>query len=477
MHKRVQTRRTATSFLLTFAVLFISVATLLPTIGSSNSDGDFSYDIRHFSFQTLSNATQNSSSTDLRFCFTIGSLYYDEVGFVFSTSNPSPTVENSDRWSAGTVYSSISSTPAPAGRWWVAVKLSSIPHEDFETVIYVRPYIKNNGAYSYGDAKGITVCEALTIDRTVAGENAVFNSASPSGAYYENGDFTVSKTIGEIRGNDHFFPTARDPTWKCLYFEYSILWNPTLANTADPRISIASFDDCELFGFYTRDDAANGKYGGRFDFKKTFVYAKTAGSVYYGPKGELQEPITSASVPAIGEYGWHRIGVVFDMSLVFDPAKQDKRDADPHGVLYYAISELYIDGVCVWEIRNSIQGYWHSSSHSWKGTGSALRPNRAIPFMAIRSDRSLTGEFGPGGAYGTLYNGVWYVELDSVPVNMYIEDVADADDPFFVAVSDVHWSCGGGFVRQVSPVSDPTPRTVNLGGENYPGTIWYVFDN
>ena len=47
----------------------------------------------------------------------------------------------------------------------------------------------------------------------------------------------------------------------------------------------------------------------------------------------------------------------------------------------------------------------------------------------------------------------------------------------FVAVSDVHWSCGGGFVRQVSPVADPANRTVTLGENECSGKIWYVFDN
>ena len=300
-------------------------------------------------------------------------------------------------------------------------------------------------------------------------------TSSSSGTYVKKANIRSSL----LSNGKHFYPhSSNDNKGNDLLIEFSLLWNESMKNLKDGSIAIGRIgnnnggDAANAFYFNCGDNLPGewSPYAGSFE-------CGAFRTVEYGPEGTVQQNAAPDQYPYIGEDGWHRIGVVFDMSLVFDPAKQDRRDADPHGVLYYAVSELYIDGVCVWEIRNSIQGYWHSSSHSWKGTGYALRPNRALPFMAIRSDRSLTGEFGPGGAYGTLYNGVWYVELDSVPVNMYIEDVTDADDPFFVAVSDVHWSCGGGFVRQVSPVSDPTPRTVNLGGENYPGTIWYVFDN
>ena len=60
---------------------------------------------------------------------------------------------------------------------------------------------------------------------------------------------------------------------------------------------------------------------------------------------------------------------------------------------------------------------------------------------------------------------------------MTIPGITESENAVYVAISDVHWSCGGGFVRQVSPVADPANRTVTLGENECSGKIGYVFDN
>ena len=483
------------AFLLIFAILTVSVVSLLPVATAADPVGDYAGDIRDFGWQTLSDANQTDAATDLRFLFTIGSLDYDEVGFVFSTSNSAPTAGGSGTYSTETVHSSVTANgktySAGAGRFWVAVKLSTIPLANFEDVIYIRPFVKVGENYSYVDAAAITVCEALTFDKTVAGESEIFDFSNPSSGTeysYEYNKFTVSKTIADIRGDQHFFKTSDEDDWKNLYFEYSILWNPTLANTAEARMSVASFKDCELFGFYTRDDNDWHEYAGHFDMNKTFVYGSkgmdgpewtsyegTATSCIQGDKtykGSMDDPITENSYPAIGQYGWHRIGFVYNMSTQSNSTKQNK---DSHGVLYWATSSLYIDGVKVWEVRNSIQGWWNSGSTKWSGTSFALRPNYAMPWLAIKDGKTLTSQFDDDK--GVLYKGIWYAEIDDVTVKMQIPNVSGATGDAFVAVSDVHWSCGGGFVRNVSPVADPVARNITFGGNDYSAKIWYVFDN
>ena len=275
----MQIKRRSVAFLLIFAMLTVSVVSLLPVATAADPVGDYAGDIQDFGWQSLSDANQTDAATDLRFLFTIGSLDYDEVGFVFSTSNSAPTAGGSGTYSTETVHSSVTANgktySAGAGRFWVAVKLSTIPLANFEDAIYVRPFVKVGENYSYVDAATITVCEALTFDKTVAGESEIFDFSNPSSGTeysYEYNKFTVSKTIADIRGDQHFFKTSDEDDWKELYFEYSILWNPTLANTAEARMSVASFKDCELFGFYTRDDNDWHEYGGHFDMNKTFVY-------------------------------------------------------------------------------------------------------------------------------------------------------------------------------------------------------------
>ena len=153
-------------------MLIVSVAVFFPTLVSAEYTDHFE-DFEDFGFQVRTNATQNSSSTGLRFVYTIGALYYDKVGFVFSTSNQNPTVGGTGcaSYRASTVYPSITTDgvayPARSGRYWVAVELTGIPHAKFDKRIYVRPYLQYEGEYYYGDTDavgGVEVAEALGED-------------------------------------------------------------------------------------------------------------------------------------------------------------------------------------------------------------------------------------------------------------------------------------------------------------------------
>ena len=202
MRKHHSTRR-ATSLLVLLAMLIVSVAALLPTVASADPVGDHASDIQDFSYQTLSSANPNDDDTDLRFMFTVGSLDYDAVGFVFSTSDSAPTAGGKNTYSTEIVYRTITANgdeiPAPTDRYWVAVKLSDILLSDFETTIYVRPFIKDGANYSYVDAASLTVLEALTLDKVVAGEGSIYNSKSPSGPYVYGVEGIVRQCLS-VRG-------------------------------------------------------------------------------------------------------------------------------------------------------------------------------------------------------------------------------------------------------------------------------------
>ena len=95
---------------------------------------------------------------------------------------------------------------------------------------------------------------------------------------------------------------------------------------------------------------------------------------------------------------------------------------------------------------------------------------------------STSGEF--TGAIE--YNGVTFVDLDTVPVKMTISNITESENAVYIALSDVHWVCGTGFRRNVSPVADPVDRTIVLDDKGTAdpaddvtcsGKIWYVFDN
>ena len=470
MQKRTQARRTATSLLLFFAMLIVGVAVFFPTLVSAEYTDHFE-DFEDFGFQVRTNATQNSSSTGLRFVYTIGALYYDKVGFVFSTSNQNPTVGGTGcaSYRASTVYPSITTDgvayPARSGRYWVAVELTGIPHAKFDKRIYVRPYLQYEGEYYYGDVKDITVCEALTYDKTVAGEEEIFDSRHPAGQYYNTNyhTFVVSKKARDFCGDKVFHPTTADPDGNDLWFEYSFLWNPTFDNWTE-------LSEMEVAGIWNQDGlyqhhrafyycylSANAvtycPYAGHFDYttqvpgiyEACFLDPGNGQPIYLG---DFDNPITEASSPAFGEYGWHRVGVRFHQEATKSGSN----------VVYSGIHELYVDGVKVWVTRTNVQG----------NNGKSLMEKDAMLWTA-RTTAASGYEAGPGGLY--------YKENHNISFKLYMDQsLLTSAKSIFVAVADVHWTCGDGFVRRVSPVSNPKDRELILGQTRCSGKIWYVFD-
>lgn len=453
MQKRVLWRRTATSLLLLFAMLFVSIALFLPTVTATEYTGDFE-DFEDFGYQVRSNATQNSSSTGLRFVFSIGALYYDRVGFVLSTSNQNPTVNgtNCTVSRASTAYSSITtdggSITARPGRYWVAVEVTGIPHAQFDKRIYVRPYIQFDGEYYYGEVKDITVCEALTYDKTVAGESQIYNSKEHGGPYAEGSLAFVlglSKTYQAIQGSNHFYPSsyAVGAQGNDLLFEYSFLWNPTLYNDYNPEIKVTTLrindtNRVNLYCVYTEDNYSTYcPYVGAFDYFSE--YPNSAACVQYGPNGGYSSsPHPQNAYPYIGNFGWHRLGVRMH---------QEVASVSGSNVTYSGYSELYVDGVRVWKIALAVNG--------------VLKNKNLLLFTATASNGQITG---------------YSDNTNSVRVQMRLDSVTPSEEAVFVAVADAHWTCGHDFVRRVSPVTNPKDREVALGMTRCSGKIWYVFD-
>jgi len=159
--------------LLAAAALVVVVAMLLSFSVSADAPQE---EIANFSFQTISGDSLSSPTTSLRFLFTIGSLDYSRVGFVFSKTNAEPTVGGSGCYLFETtsVHSSIWAggvrTPAPDGRYWVAVKMTNIPNASFSTPIYVRPFVQDGSGVRYLPTKDLTACGAFGHDNPVAGK-------------------------------------------------------------------------------------------------------------------------------------------------------------------------------------------------------------------------------------------------------------------------------------------------------------------
>jgi len=150
-------------------VLLILAVLLLFSLASSASEPPEEIDA--FGFQTIAADSAESPSTSLRFVFTVGSLNYTRVGFVFSSSNENPTVGGADCSIHETtaVYSSIYAdgerVSAPKGRYWVAVKMTGIPQASFGDRIYVNAFVEDGEGIRYATTKNTTVRYAFAIDR------------------------------------------------------------------------------------------------------------------------------------------------------------------------------------------------------------------------------------------------------------------------------------------------------------------------
>ena len=148
-------------------LLVILTTLVFPFFRSSAAPAE---EIRDLCFQTTSGDTVDSENTSLRFLFTVGSLDYTRVGFVFSNSNENPTVGGEDCYihETATVYSAVradgESVPAPAGRYWVAVKITDIPHASFGERIYVNAFVEDGSGIRYATARSTTVRYAFALD-------------------------------------------------------------------------------------------------------------------------------------------------------------------------------------------------------------------------------------------------------------------------------------------------------------------------
>lgn len=382
-------KRRALPLLLFFALLIVSVAILIPTAASADPE---QAEIQNFSWQKLSALDISSDDpTELRFLFTISEdkLHdYDEVGFVFSKTNPVPSVNGSSCFKKTTdkVYRSVTADghteSAPDGRYWVAVKMTNIPHSYFDGPIYVSAFVTDSDGTRYSDAEVITVCSAdghvhtvsnpdysvpaSVISRTkkvghcdgcgldnVIQYGSSFSPAelrykSGGGNVFSNASFDPNVKFSTVRGSDHFYPTDGFPDGKDFYFEVDLLWNPTIANSPDDEFHLLIWNSGysgqgdkynNIFLLAPKDGAAGCycKFAGGFD------YGAGTG-VLDGPEAGDTQPWGNypnlESVEGANDYGWHRIGVRLH------------QEAEPDGVnvTYSGVAYLYIDGLQRWAI-------------------------------------------------------------------------------------------------------------------------------
>ena len=490
MQKHTKSRGLA--LLLILLTIIVTVAVILPT-ASSDEPGE----IQQFGYQTLSALDlAGDDETDLRFLFTIGNLAYDEVGFVFSKTNETPTIGGvgCGRKATTTVYSTVTANgtpkPAPNGRYWVAVKLSDIPHEYFDGALYVRPYV-DDGVIRYGNVAALTVCTAAGhthAPELTAGYCAGCNlngvqgdlsiqkwTSSNSGAYTPN-----RATLGDIRGNRHFYDEGND-----LLIEYSVLWNESANNLSVAKIKTNQYYNPYIDTRFTPTEAGTSgnkniiywsladncqgsdcKFAGGFEWggidqnEADNPYPKFTASVWDAEKQKYVTGDQRDDFPNIGgvnagdgtdqgdpQWGWHRVSIRY-RQVVTNKAALIAANTPGVEATYKLEMWVYIDGVFV------IHAY-QTDRVADDGT-----------------DRKLYSASSDG------HGGIAYVENDDLWLHgAFLNSTkAKSGKAVYFAVAEYSATVGSDFVQPVEKNASPAAATLTApDGTELPAEVWYRY--
>ena len=344
-----------------------------------------------------------------------------------------------------------------------------------------------------------TITEALEYSLTVFNSKSTDNQSNDD-PNYGNGSLYVTANAETARGDKHYYPTDEDSEGNDLWFEYSLLWNPTLSNydgklwnpvkrkfedEQQSVIALISFRKKngdrgtfkDLYRLYAQNDASvDCPYAGGLNFSTFRPLQTPATACIYEPdnlqtlyKGSLDDPVTASSFPTIGEYGWHRIGFRFHQWVeIDDEHPYPKVKAGSSATTMYGYSELYVDGVLIWKIEASMQGNWgvadDAEAGEWLERDHSLRCNGLNLYHAEIDAEDPTK--------------INYRDNANLLVEMKLQDFYASDEAAYVAVDDVHLTCGKGFVHNVVPVENPEAASVTLDeGVVVSGAIYFRYDD
>ena len=259
--------------------------------------------------------------------------------------------------------------------------------------------------------------------------------------------YGLNKSLTAIRGNEHFYP-KNGHSAKNLYFEYSILWNETLQNwddaTEKSEMKVITFYKSgkhkEFFLLYSNAGMSGDcPYADHFDYSCYLTGCNPSWSCAEDPgnglpiyKAGWDNPISTSSSPSIGEYGWHRLGV-----LVHQEAS-----GSGSTVNYSGWSELYVDGVKVWKVKSDFVNKDSYLAKNGLSLFTATSSNSNLTYSDTTPDvRCRFDRFASSGdpAYAIFGEAYWrIVDLDFDPT-AEIEPVASpAAVDYVIPGTDVH---------------------------------------
>ena len=251
------------------------------------------------------------------------------------------------------------------------------------------------------------------------------------------------ESIEDILDGRHFYPHEENNlAGRDLYVEFSLLWNPTLANYVE--------DDCYAWiGALANSDPKAARL-------PTFMllYRDDVSSMYCQFEGGF-ETDNSSTIPDkypqtpnkspdredyafIGEYGWHRIGIKYHQDVAV------KNNAP----VYTLTATLYVDGVDVLEYK---------AVH--EGNTNATRKAALLYTVDVS-----------GGQITNYHDNIddRYVYYFATPTRN-----ATGSDGAYMVIGDMYATCGDGFVVEVDPVKNPEEESALIKGLEFDTTTYY----
>ena len=452
------------SLLLVLAMVTVAFAAILP-VAAAEPEPE-AEEIQNFGYQSSANFAVAHSKTDVRFVFTIGSLDYTKVGFVFSfesygnVAEPEVGADGCYTVEATAAYSAITADgetlPAPDGRWWIACKLTNIPQDEFCGWIYVRAFVTDGSGTRYSDVEKTNPYAINRGDGEKVRE-AIGKKSSTTSSSAKIEDKRNIYTDVLQSGAKTFHPTQENPSGNDLYVEYSVLFNKHLnrLNASNKPYVVSTIGNEDLsknkpLCYWSPCDDVTGsscKSAGGFEDAGNF---STVAAEDPGLFPDMVPPYGGdssvfANYPHVGgsvaldpdhedngcENGWHRIGIRYHEEVTNVDAVKGGADAE-----YYLTSSLYIDGNLVSVLcatDNKDNGY-DMKLYTAQSDGEG-----GIAYTDIASDRYVY-------IYRMKYQGT------------------SNSNPAYCVFADAYATCGHSFVQAVEHV-------------DYPATSYYRADD
>lgn len=256
----------------------------------------------------------------------------------------------------------------------------------------------------------------------------------------------VKESINKIKdGEVHYYPTEENPLGNDLLLEVSFLWNDTLKTgySGEP-LTYAHVDGYDVFHIKANLDAKE---------RSGFTYE------YITPTPAEIAENSALKKPALGEFGWHRLGFRVHQEAVIEAG----------AVKYTYIASAYVDGT----LLLSVDMTDYAVNRNPNSTVTALLYTAEID---AEDDTKLNyfdiGAEGAQSNYRTSY-----------AVLMFEDFFGKSETGAYAVLADLSITCGQDFVQDVEPNADPEDATFTLDDKGTaddttdditcPAKIWY----